>query len=379
MKAALTDYLRKALHTLEMPIDGVKFGVKKHFNLFRRLRILAYRGYGHRRQAQLVGRVLEGKPLKKPSADDPWWKNARLTMRRFMTNEIPKVRVRATFEDETVEVLTDSEGYFDARFDSWGSSSDEGDSELWRPVVLELLDTYGQDAVTAGGEILTPPKDAEIGVISDIDDTIMQSSATDMWRMAKLTLLKNAHTRTTFPHIAAFYRALQEGARGAGPNPIFYVSSSAWNIYDLMEGFLEANGFPAGPILLRDLGLDSNKLLKSGHDHKLERIEEILDTYPRLPFVLVGDSGQRDPWLYREAVARRPNRIAAIYIREVSEKRRDEIEAVAGQLRDENVDMLLMENALVAARHAAENGLIAPEALTEMERSPSHETSEVPV
>jgi phosphatidate phosphatase APP1 len=227
-----------------------------------------------------------------------------------------------------------------------------------------------RDETTSTGKVLVPPDGAQFGVISDIDDTILQSSATDLFRMARLTFFNNAYTRTPFPKVSAFYRALERGAGGAGPNPIFYVSSSAWNLYDLLDDFLRVHDIPEGPILLRDLGLDSEKLIASGHDHKLEKIDEILSFYPRLAFLLIGDSGQRDPWIYREAVRRHPGRILAVYIRDVSSRRRDEIAAIANELAEEKVDMLLVQDAEAAARHAAANGLISDEALAEIARSP---------
>ena len=70
--------------------------------------------------------------------------------------------------------------------------------------------------------------------------------------MAKLTLLHNAHTRLPFEGVAGFYQALQRGRDGEAYNPVFYVSNSPWNLYDLLEDFLDVHGIPRGPLLLRD-------------------------------------------------------------------------------------------------------------------------------
>ncbi|MBK8495246.1 MAG: App1 family protein [Chitinophagaceae bacterium] len=40
--------------------------------------------------------------------------------------------------------------------------------------------------------------------------------------------------------------------------------------------------------------------------HKFTAIKQILDTYPQLNFVLVGDSGEQDPLIYREVVKHFP-------------------------------------------------------------------------
>ena len=96
--------------------------------------------------------------------------------------------------------------------------------------------------------------------------------------------LTNARTRKPFPGVAAFYRALH-----AGVNPFFYISKSPWNLYAPLVEYLEVQGLPLGPLLLRDFGLRPEK------EHKRKAIEEILATYPKLKFILSGDSGEKTP------------------------------------------------------------------------------------
>jgi phosphatidate phosphatase APP1 len=180
-------------------------------------------------------------------------------------------------------------------------------------------------------QVLTPPPSARFGVISDIDDTVLVSHAASPFRMALTALLNNARTRSPFPGVAAFYQALQAGVRGDEQNPIFYVSSSPWNFYDLLVEFMQVNEIPAGPLLLRDYGRQN--LRDIGHrDHKRGEIDALLAAYPALPFVLMGDSGQEDPEIYASVVQDFPDRILGIHIRDVtpgSARRRQEIAALA--------------------------------------------------
>ncbi len=144
---------------------------------------------------------------------------------------------------------------------------------------------------------MIPGPGARFGVISDVDDTVLVTGATDAVGMARTVFTGNALSRMTFDGVAELYRAL----RGEQGNPIFYVSSSPWNLYDLLDDFLALNGLPAGPILLRDWGLSSIELLPTDHHHhKLGTIHAILSTYPDLPFLLLGDSGQQDPEIYAQ-------------------------------------------------------------------------------
>ena len=180
-------------------------------------------------------------------------------------------------------------------------------------------------------------------------------------RQARIVLLSNAHSRLPFEGVADFYRALQLGSSGEDSNPIFYVSSSPWNLYDMLEDFLDVHGVPAGPLFLKDW---SPTTLRDHDRHKLGVIRTLLATYTNVPFVLIGDSGERDPEIYRQVVREYPGRVRAIYIRDVTTKERDAaVHAIADELKNMGVEMLLTADTVEAAEHAAEKGLISPNAL----------------
>ena len=103
-------------------------------------------------------------------------------------------------------------------------------------------------------------------------------------------------------------------------------------------------------------------------DLKLTQIREILTTYPTLPFILVGDSGQKDPEIYGTLVREFPGRILAIYIRNVSPypERSEAIRRLAQQVSDEGSTLLLADDTLAAARHAVAHGWISEDSLPEI-------------
>jgi phosphatidate phosphatase APP1 len=218
--------------------------------------------------------------------------------------------------------------------------------------------------------VLTPTPDVEFGIISDMDDTVIRTGATTVLQQWRTILFNNAYTRRPFAGIDALYRALALGADEKGHNPLFYVSSSSWNLYMLFRNILDLHKIPAGPMLLRQYGIDPQKGISFGHrDHKIEQIEPILDTYPDLQFVLIGDSGQKDPEIYRELVASHPGRISAIYIRDVTTPERDrEVHAIAEEVAEMGVPMVLVEDTIGAAEHAVEHGLINEAALPRIRR-----------
>jgi phosphatidate phosphatase APP1 len=273
--------------------------------------------------------------------------------KRFESDEVPGARVRARHGAAETDAIADHEGYFGVEL---ATSPGKGP---WREVELELL--APRAGARAKGLVLVPPASARFGVISDIDDTVVQSHVTAKARMIVTLALTNARTRKPFEGVAAFYRALQEGAAGEG-NPIFYVSKSPWNLYVPLIDFLQAQGIPLGPLLLRDFGMH---LLRLRGGHKARSIARVMETYPKLPFVLIGDSGEQDPEIYADVVRRSPHRVRAIYIRSVNRDpaRIRAIDRLIEEVRPTGCQLVLAPDSEFAAAHAAGEGLIAPAAL----------------
>ncbi len=327
--------------------------------------IHAYRGYGTDTRVRVRGRVLEDDGIPAAGERDSAWRNVLSAVRRFESDEVPGARVGVRFAGATQELVTDAEGYFD----TWIAPREalHGD-QLWHDVAFELL-APREPAIpspTTIGRVLVPPATARLGVISDLDDTVVQTGATDARALLRSVFLANARTRLPFAGVASLYRALQDGAGGGQNNPVFYVSSSPWNLYDVLAEFLAIREIPEGPIMLRDWGLSSRELLPTSHgSHKIAAIRDIIELYPTLPFVLIGDSGQEDPEIYRDVVARYPSRILAIYIRNVTPDvgRAERIRALAREVSDARSELLLATDTGEVAAHALDRGWIDAAAL----------------
>ena len=347
-----------AARDLEDWFDAWRLEVKRRHGLLGRLEVLPYRGHGTDRRLFLRGRVLEEKGITRSMSDDTLWENLRNMARRFGSDEIAGARVRATFGDARAHVVADEEGFFDVSLEL---EEPPDAAESWHAVELELLHpgSPGDGPVRSTGHVLVPGR-ARFAVISDLDDTVVHSSATNVMKMAWIVVRNNAYTRLPFPGVSAFYEALREGIGENQENPIFYVSSSPWNIYDLLEDFLDVHGIPAGPLFLKDW---SPTTLGKHHDHKLGIIRTLLATYPELPFVLIGDSGEEDPEIYRQAVLEHPGRIEAVYIRDVTSDERDaEVKKIAAEVEEMGPTMVTVADTAAAAEHAVSVGLISPDA-----------------
>jgi phosphatidate phosphatase APP1 len=314
-----------------------------------------YLTYGTVSKLFIKGRVLEAQALRAASADDSRWRNFRNALKRFTSDEIANAKVRVLFQEQRQDLSTDEEGFFETwlGLTSPLSVTQATDTYLY-PFSIELLAPLRKEQVEThfAGQVVVPHQ-AAFGIISDVDDTILQSDATRIFKMARKVLFGNARTRLPFKGVAEFYQKLHQNK-----NPLFYVSSSPWNLYDLLVEFLEINNIPLGPLLLRDWGISDKEFLPTGHaGHKLQAITQILETYPDLPFLLIGDSGQEDPEIYSQVVARYPGRILAIYIRDVSGGSRNEaISKLAQSVIAGRSELLLVPDTTVAEEHARSRG-----------------------
>ena len=355
--------LHRALASAEEGVDQVRHEVSRKLGTRPPRQLAAYHGYAEPHAVHVSGRGLSNKPRGGPLDDDGWWDNLVNTYRRWESDEVTGVPVTLRFGDEERTVVSDEEGYYHAKFPA--VEADEKQL-VWSAVSARAP---GKDEEIHGThEIMVPPRDASFGIISDLDDTVIHTGITSILLAAKLTFLENAKTRKPLDGVAELYDALQRGHAGTPHNPLFYISSSPWNLHDLLVDFLRLNEVPAGPLLLRDVGLDRTKFIKEkGHGHKLRKALGLMDAYPDLPFVLIGDSGQEDPAIYAEITRLRPGRIKAIYIRDIDPDMETHLDAAVERAMEiaaaSGVPMRPARDSLAISAHARELGLIPSSAL----------------
>lgn len=309
-------------------------------------RIEPYLGHGGAGGVVVRGRVFDDPPVSEAVEGEGVRAAVLRTLRHFVTDELPGVPLRIRVGDACAEAVTDGEGYFRVELHPHPDLL----TSPWTQGTVELADAYrGLTAPhTTALRVRVPGTDARFGVLSDVDDTILETGVQRVGRMVRQTFTGSALTRSPFPGAAELYRDLSRGT-----NPVFYVSSSPWNLHAFLEAFLRHRDFPMGPLLLRDLLGTA-----VGREQKSQRIEEILELHPDLPFVLIGDSGERDPEIYAETVRSHPGRILAVYIREVRLDPGDgRVEAISDGWEHE-VPFVLAADTDAVRRHAAGLGLL---------------------
>lgn len=338
--------------------DDIRYRLDKFDEPDDDIFILPFIGFGNHEKIISKGRVLEKNDADLASETDSRWRNLVRTFHLFETDEVPHALVKAGFGNLESEIRADKEGYFDIEF----NGIERNENGLWHELQLELLEPLIESATNTKGQILIPPATAKFGVISDIDDTVIKTNVKNRLKMLATTVLTNEHTRAPFEGVSEFYRALQNGKDGSENNPIFYVSSSPWNLYTLLTEVLKKREIPLGPLFLKDFGTHTVFNASDHQSHKLENIRRVLDTYPHLPFVLIGDDGEQDPQIYRQVVREYPQRIRVIYIRKVSDNFAEEM-SLTSEVSESGSQIIFAPDSEFAAFHAAGENLIAADDL----------------
>jgi hypothetical protein len=155
-----------------------------------------------------------------------------------------------------------------------------------------------------------------ITVISDIDDTIKKTNVRDRKAMLRNTFLQ---AYEPVPGMAELYRRWAD-ERGA---QFCYVSASPWQLFEPLSQFIQTNGFPEGAFFMKRVRWKDQTLLNLFQDpesYKQPVIRALLRKFPRREFVLVGDSGERDPEAYGQLARKYPNQITQVLIRNVTDE-----------------------------------------------------------
>lgn len=181
---------------------------------------------------------------------------------------------------------------------------------------LRVIFPVGDERVL--GENIIRPMSKGASIISDIDDTIKISQVTDKELLVENTFLKPFKTVPVMADVYA--RWFEEGVT------FHWVSSSPYQLYPILDEFMDAAGFPPGSFHLKHIRAKDKtvfNLLASSEKTKPPQIKELLSIYPERDFILIGDAGKHDPEVYGDIARAFPTRIRHIYIRKVANEQRN--------------------------------------------------------
>ncbi len=346
--------------------DRIRYRLEKSLERSVPVRIIPLAAFTYPGGLYVKGRVLHQPQPIISTDNNSIWDDLIDFYRRMNSDEIPHARLRIHAGAEVYALECDEEGYFELN--------------LTLPALQPQLESVRLEwlAEAEMGPNIDPAKTpfvtvplvqysnrARFGVISDVDDTLLVTNVHNLIGLARSLLSGRASQRAHFPGAPALYRGLHSGG-----NPLFFVSSSPWNLYDLLEETFDYHGLPGHVTFLRDWGISDQEILPTDNiDYKLGMLRLIASLFPNLPFLLIGDSGQQDPEIYARFILENPGRILGVYIRDVSpDAQRDE---AVKQLQTSGVPLLLAPDSLAMARDAFARGWLNPDVLSEIEADQS--------
>ncbi|WP_411285713.1 App1 family protein [Lapillicoccus sp.] len=275
-------------------------------------RTISHTGYGSQDFVRVLGRVLLSRQHPGPpvSATEGNLRRLRDTpgvqrgWRAFITAGAMNVPVRVVAGRRTAQTFSDRSGYIDVVI------RDPGLEPGWHAVTIEA---EGGEPVQAAVRIVD--REARLGIVSDIDDTVISTSLPRPFIAAWNTFVRQETTRHLVPGMAPMFRTLIAEHPGA---PTFYLSTGAWNTAPTLTRFLKRHGYPAGPMLMTDWGPTNTGWFRSGQEHKRASLDRLARDFPGIRWVLIGDDGQHDPKIYQDFAEARPELVDAILIRQLT-------------------------------------------------------------
>ncbi len=278
--------------------------------------VIAYTGYGAPGWVRVMARVI----LRRPEAEyDATPAVLRRGYRAFFTVPIVDAPLIVRAGNKEHRLVSDRGGYIDDRLECDLPSG-------WHEITVGLqgtdLDSYAADEtggrvaqVIAKAPVTIIDPSTTIGIISDVDDTVMVTTLPRAMLAAWNTFVLNENARRQVTGMSVLYERLHCQFPGG---PFIYLSTGAWNVAPTLRRFLSRNLYPRGPLLLTDWGPTHNAWFRSGQLHKRRSLFRLAQEFPDIRWLLIGDDGQHDPEIYAEFARIYPGHVAAVAIRTLS-------------------------------------------------------------
>lgn len=344
----------------EKKISVLKSLKQKIFFLFRlnyNPVIKVYHGFGNTQKIIVMGHVLKLSPMPRKTYRKNWIVNFFSILRLFMVIPFSNAKIKIEWMENTYYVEAQKDGFFRVEI-----FPEQLPKVGWQKVLVRLNEKrHFLSDIKATGEVYIPFA-SQHAFISDIDDTFLISHSARLRKRLYVLLTKNAHTREPFEGVVNYYQLLAASNQPAHQaNPFFYVSGSEWNLYNLIAEFAVANHFPKGVFLLSQLKRLSG-FWRSGQNDlttKFVRITRIIEAFPHLRFVLLGDDSQKDPAIYHAIASHFPDNILAVYIRAVHPYNLEKTQSLLNDIESKGISCCYFKHSAEAVIHSKMMGLIS--------------------
>ena len=314
-----------------------------------------YRGYANEQELIVMGHVFKPTTIEEYNFQKKNVKNATSVIKMFQIKTQANANVYLDHNNIKIHTKTLNDGYF-----KFCVPLNQNTTYGWIDYEVSIM--YKNESITTRDSYIRPHK-GNLGIISDIDDTFLVSHTLNPLRKLYVLLFKNINKRKIYEDVVTHYQALSTAGRENKEefNAFFYVSSSEWNLYRFITKFTEIHKLPKAVLLLKDIKTSLTDFFLTGrgnHNHKFEKIKHILEFYPNLKYVLLGDDSQHDPYLYEAICKIFPVTVKAVYIRQTGTSKKEKVISVLNNLETLNVSVCYFKNSSEAIAHSKAMGLI---------------------
>ncbi|MEP6781160.1 MAG: phosphatase domain-containing protein [Gemmatimonadaceae bacterium] len=368
MKPQVIGVAAKAGNVIEAILAKLLPGRDRPAN--KKLQVISHRSVGDRSRLSVRGRVVFAAPSRSAENGKPRSATAQLisVYRAFDIVEVPFATVKVLLGEASAVGQTDEAGFFAIDL---AAGNGEHWSDGWHHPRIWVAEHAVASRPNVDGElgsanavqadVFVPPPTATLAIVSDLDDTTMDTQSTHSIEVVRKVMFSAPQKRSPVDGVAELYTKLQRGADINGNNPICYISSGAWNLYEHIVDYLDYHHLPKGAVYLNDWGSRRRTFHTVGHAHKSTHVSQLLYRFPSIPFLLIGDDIMEDPELYAAIATNNPKRISAIWIRVVlnDHARLREIETLRMSLSAVGTELIVADNSTAFANHARERGWIS--------------------
>ena len=314
-----------------------------------------YRGYANEQELIVMGHVFKPTSTEDYNFQKRNLKNARSIIKLFTTHTQANADVFLEHNGVKIHTKTLDDGYF-----KFCVPLDQFEKYGWIDYQVNIV--YKAKNIVATESYIRPHK-GNLGIISDIDDTFLVSHSLNPFKKLFVLLFRDINKRKVFDDVVSHYQALSSAGRKnkQEQNAFFYVSSSEWNLYRFIIKFTEIHQLPKAVLLLKDIKTSLTDFLLTGrgnHNHKFEKIKHILEFYPHLEYVLLGDDSQKDAYLYEAICKIFPVTVKAVYIRQTGHHKKEKITTILKNLETLKVAVCYFKNSNEAIAHSKKLGII---------------------
>lgn len=314
-----------------------------------------YRGYANEQELIVMGHVFKPTSAEEYDFQKKNIKNATSVIGMFRMKTQANADVYLEHNKVKIHTKTLNDGYF-----KFCVPLDQFTRYGW--IQYEVSINHQNETIVTRDSYIRPHK-GNLGIISDIDDTFLVSHTLNPLKKLYVLLFKNINKRKIYEDVVTHYQALSTAGRENKEefNAFFYVSSSEWNLYRFIIKFTELHKLPKAVLLLKDIKTSLKDFFFTGsgnHNHKFDKIKHILEFYPNLEYVLLGDDSQHDAFLYEAICKIFPVTVKAVYIRQTGASKKDKVSAVLKNLETLKVSVCYFKNSSEAITHSKMIGII---------------------